>query len=157
MSAIQQGEAAMNVHMSRLFWPSLPPPTQSCPSRVSQALDLSSLSHRENFTGYLILHEVGFLYQISSQFIPPSLSRPVSTSQSSVLAHLTDTWDLLASSHLPTQPCPFSKPMSFTNIVLWHSSLLPLIEKPAGVQRVQVMCPSSHSSEHRSQNFNLDG
>ena len=67
--------------------------------------------------------------KLPSQFVPPSPSPPVSTSLSSMLAHLTDTWDLLESSRLPTQPCPFSKPMSVTNIVLWHSSLLPFNRK----------------------------
>ena len=48
VSAIHQQKSAIDIHMSLLSWSSLPPPTPSHPSRLSQSTSLSSLSHTSN-------------------------------------------------------------------------------------------------------------
>ena len=51
VSAIHHHESAIGIHMSPSSWTSLPPPTSSHSSRLSQTLDLNSLNHTANSHG----------------------------------------------------------------------------------------------------------
>ena len=58
--AIHQHESAIDIHMSPPSWASVPPPTLSYPSRLSQGTSLSSPSHTVNSHWLFILHIVVF-------------------------------------------------------------------------------------------------
>ena len=62
VSAIHQHESAIGIHMSSPSWTSLPPPTPSHPSRLSQSTGLSSLSHTANSHWQSILHMVMYMF-----------------------------------------------------------------------------------------------
>ena len=55
--------SAMGIHMSPLSWTSLPPPTPSHPSRLSQSSRLSSLHHISKSHWLSVLHVVMYMFQ----------------------------------------------------------------------------------------------
>ena len=65
VSAIDQHESAIGIHVSPPSWTSLPPPTLSHPSS-HRALDLNSLHHTENSPWLSILHMVMYMFQCYS-------------------------------------------------------------------------------------------
>ena len=71
VSAIHQQKSAIDIHMSLLSWSSLPPPTPSHPSRLSQSTSLSSLSHTANSHWRSILHMLIYVSVLLSPFVPP--------------------------------------------------------------------------------------
>ena len=79
VSATCQHESATDIHMSPPSWTSIPSPTPSQPSRLSQSARLSSLSHPADFHWVSIPHMVMYVSMLLSPFIPPSLSHSVST------------------------------------------------------------------------------
>ena len=75
--AIHQHESAIGIPMSPPFWTSLPLPTASQPSRLSQSPGLSSLSHPANSHWLSILDRVACVSMLLSPFVPPSPSSPL--------------------------------------------------------------------------------
>ena len=74
-SAIHQHESATSIHMSPPSWTSLPLPTPSQPSRLSQSPGLSSLRHTADFHGLSnFTFDKVYVSILLSQFIPPSPS-----------------------------------------------------------------------------------
>ena len=64
VSAKRQHESALGIHESLLpSWTSLPPPTLSHPSRLSQSTSLNSLCHTANSHWLWILHMVMYMFQ----------------------------------------------------------------------------------------------
>ena len=55
-------ELAIGIHMSPPSWTSVPPPTPSYPSRLSQSTHLSSLSHTADFHWLSVLHMVVYMF-----------------------------------------------------------------------------------------------
>ena len=77
--AMYQHESAIGIHTAPPSGTSLPPPTPSHPSGVSQSTDLSSLLHTANSHWLCILHMVMYLFatlHLSHPLLP--LLRPVS-------------------------------------------------------------------------------
>ena len=73
VSAIYQHESAVGIHMSPPSWASLPPPTPSHPSRLSQNTWLSPLLHTANSHQLSVLHMGMFMFKCCSL----SLSHPL--------------------------------------------------------------------------------
>ena len=65
VSAIRQHESALVIHMCPPSPTSLPPPTTSCTSRLSQSTSLSSLSHTANS------HWLSILYSLEENYDQP--------------------------------------------------------------------------------------
>ena len=72
-------ESASGIHVLSPSWIPLPPPTPSSPSRLSQSTVLSSLCHTANSHLLSILHMEMYVSVLFSQFVPPSPSPTVST------------------------------------------------------------------------------
>ena len=76
VSAIQQHESAIGIHMSPPSRTSLPPPTSSHPFRLSQSPGLSCLSHTARSHCLSVSHMVMCVSTLLSPLIPPSPSSP---------------------------------------------------------------------------------
>ena len=75
VSAIHQHESATSIHMSPPSWTSLPLPTPSQPSRLSQSPGLSSLRHTADFHGLSnFTFDKVYVSILLSQLLPPSPS-----------------------------------------------------------------------------------
>ena len=79
VSAILQHGSAVGIHMSSPSWTSLPPPTPSDSSILSQSPGLSSLSHTVNPHWRSILHMLLYVSMLLSPLVPPSPSYPPHT------------------------------------------------------------------------------
>ena len=79
VSAIHQHGSAIGIHMSSPSWTSLPPPTPSDSSILSQSPGLSSLSHTVNPHWRSILHMLVYVSMLLSPLVPPSPSYPPHT------------------------------------------------------------------------------
>ena len=75
-SVKSQHESAIGIHTSPPFWTSLPSPSPSHPSRLSQSPCLSFLSHTANSHWLSIWHMVLQVSMLLSPYISPSLSSP---------------------------------------------------------------------------------
>ena len=62
-----------HTYMSPTSWTSVPPPTPSHPSGLSQSTGLSSLHHTANFPWFPLFHMVMYMCQHYSPSVPPLL------------------------------------------------------------------------------------
>ena len=69
VSAVHRRGSAIDMHVSRPSWASLPPPTPSHPSGLSQSTRLSSLRHTANSYWLSILHMIVYVSMLLSQFL----------------------------------------------------------------------------------------
>ena len=69
-SAIHQHESAIGIYMSPPSGTSLPLPTLSHPSRLSQSTNLSSLNHNSKSPLAIILHMVMYMFQATPSIRP---------------------------------------------------------------------------------------
>ena len=66
ISAIQQHESTISIHMSPPSWTFLPPSSLPHPSRLSQSTGLSSLHHTANSHWLSVLYRVMYIFQCCS-------------------------------------------------------------------------------------------
>ena len=89
VSAIHHHGSAMGVRMSLPCWASLPPPSPSRPSRLSQSLGLSSLSHPANPRWLSILHMLVYVSMLFRLHLShPLLPTPAPTMSVSLFSVL---------------------------------------------------------------------
>ena len=108
--------------MSPSSWTSLPSPTPSHPSRLSQSTGLSSLHHTANSYWWSLLHMVAYMFQCyslnSSHLLPPTLCpkvcSPKETGNSDACYSVEEHWGHYGQWHNPVTkkhamiPCPWS-------------------------------------------------
>ena len=111
ISAIQQHESAIGIHMSPSSWTSLPPPIPSHPSRLSQSTDLSSESYGK-FPLVIYLHMVMYMFlwyslKLSHPLLSPPCPQVCSLCLVSTAALQIGSWDSIAAAAAKSlQSCP---------------------------------------------------